>query len=233
MTQQEAPQGAQHQPELIPSTPGAEQSECGGIDARTGLGRVQMLLLLLVCAAPVIASYFTYYVVKPGGGKTNYGMLVQPQRPIPEALAARDENGVSAPLAQVARGKWLLFSVDGAKDCGEPCAKKLFIIRQLRLGLNQDAGRVIPAWLVTDDAPIDPRVLSAYGDDRSAMRFLRVDRAALAAWMGVDGELADGIYLVDQRGNYMMHFPGAPEPARMLKDLAKLLKWNHTSAEGE
>ena len=34
---------------------------------RTRAGRWQMLLLALVCAAPVIASYFSYYVVRPEG----------------------------------------------------------------------------------------------------------------------------------------------------------------------
>ena len=41
-----------------------------------------MLLVLLVCAAPVIASYFTYYVVRPEG-RRNYGELIEPQRPFP------------------------------------------------------------------------------------------------------------------------------------------------------
>ena len=30
-------------------------------------GRLKMLLVLLVCAAPVIASYFTYFVIRPEG----------------------------------------------------------------------------------------------------------------------------------------------------------------------
>ena len=34
---------------------------------RTARGRLKMLLVLLVCAAPVIASYFTYFVVRPEG----------------------------------------------------------------------------------------------------------------------------------------------------------------------
>ncbi len=32
---------------------------------RRRYGRIKMLLLLLVCAAPIIASYFTYYVIRP------------------------------------------------------------------------------------------------------------------------------------------------------------------------
>jgi hypothetical protein len=34
---------------------------------RTAMGRLRMLMVLLVCASPVVASYFTYYVVRPEG----------------------------------------------------------------------------------------------------------------------------------------------------------------------
>ncbi len=43
------------------------------VDAhRTRAGRWKMLAVLAVCAAPVIASYFTYYVVRPEG-RRNFG----------------------------------------------------------------------------------------------------------------------------------------------------------------
>ena len=41
--------------------------------------RPELALVLLVCAAPVIASYFTYYVIRPDG-RRNYGELIEPQR---------------------------------------------------------------------------------------------------------------------------------------------------------
>src|SRR5664279_636678 len=50
---------------------------------RTGSGRWKMLAVFLVCAAPVVASYFTYYVVRPEG-RRNFGELIEPQRPLPE-----------------------------------------------------------------------------------------------------------------------------------------------------
>ena len=45
---------------------------------RTRMGRWKMIAMLLICASPVIASYFTYYVVRPEG-RRNYGELIQPQ----------------------------------------------------------------------------------------------------------------------------------------------------------
>ncbi|MDP3708373.1 MAG: hypothetical protein Q8R56_09825, partial [Polaromonas sp.] len=40
----------------------------------TAAGRWKMLAVLLVCASPVIASYFTYYVIRPEG-RRNFGEL--------------------------------------------------------------------------------------------------------------------------------------------------------------
>jgi len=57
---------------LIPAT----QHELPRPNPQTRRGRIQMILLLLFCAAPVIASYLAYYVFKLEGGKTNFGLLV-------------------------------------------------------------------------------------------------------------------------------------------------------------
>ena len=43
---------------------------------RTVSGRLRMLLVMLVCAAPVVASYLTYYVIRPQGSP-QLGQLVQ------------------------------------------------------------------------------------------------------------------------------------------------------------
>ena len=61
-----------------------------------GPGRWKLIAVLAVCAAPLIASYFTYYVIKPKGGVTNYGALIDPrQYPIP-AMASTALDGPPA-----------------------------------------------------------------------------------------------------------------------------------------
>ena len=75
---------------------------------RTRSGRWKMLLLALVCAAPVLASYFMYYVVRPEG-RTNYGELIDPQRPLP-AWSGVDAHGRTVPLNTL-KNQWLLVSV--------------------------------------------------------------------------------------------------------------------------
>ncbi len=197
----------------------------GRIDARTHRGRLQMLFLLLVCASPVIASYFTYYVIRPTGGTTNYGALVDPQRPAP-AISLTDEQGQPVPMAAL-RGKWLLLMAAPA-NCDEACVRRLFTIRQIRAGQGEDSARILPVWLVTDDKPIDPRLAAAYNEPYAGVRFLRAPRDVVLKWLpagdGLNAE--DTIYLVDPLGNLMMRFPADPDPKKMSSDLKKLLKYS-------
>jgi cytochrome oxidase Cu insertion factor (SCO1/SenC/PrrC family) len=185
-------------------------------------GRWMLLLIIGICAAPVIASYFTYYVVKPRGGATNYGVLVDPQRPIPPALQVTDEHGQPVPLTSL-EGHWLMVVVNKS-DCDDTCAKKLYFIRQIRLTQGAERDRVQTVWLRTDDGAVPKKVLDAYQDTR----MLVADPAALQAWLPADAgtQNTDHIYLVDPNGNLMMRFPKDPDPSKIKRDLAKLLKIN-------
>lgn len=208
-----------------PQDPGSGAHADTRIDARTRKGRIQMLLLLLVCASPVIASYLTFYVIKPAGGQTNYGTLIEPQRPLP-AVSVTDERGDAVPLAQF-KGKWLLVSTDAAA-CDEACAKKLFTIRQIRAGQGKERERIVPVWLVTGDGSIDPRLSAAYNEPYAGVRFLRIDDEAARRWLpAADGErIESGLYLVDPLGNLMMRFPRDPDPKKVHSDLNRLLKYS-------
>ena len=89
--------------------------------SRTLRGRVRMLLVLLVCAAPVVASYVTYFVIRPEG-RTNYGTLILPTRSLP-ALPLRTLDG-AAVAAGTLRGQWLLVVVAPAA-CDAACQDRL------------------------------------------------------------------------------------------------------------
>lgn len=189
---------------------------------RTARGRLKMLLVLLVCATPVIASYFTYFVIRPEG-RTNYGELILPMRPIPEGLALNDLKGQPVPASSL-RGQWLLVVVAGGA-CDAACEKHLWLQRQLRETLGRDKDRVDKLWLVVDDAAPRPETLAAIGVGVPA-QVLRVPPAALAAWLepGKGHVLADHLYIVDPMGNWMMRSPVDPEPARLKRDVEKLLR---------
>jgi len=178
-----------------------------------------LYLLLAVCAAPVVASYTAYYLMPPAG-RTNYGALVQPQRPLP-ALGLRRLDGAAVPAGSL-RGSWTMLQVDGG-DCDAACEKKLWQMRQVRLTAGRDADRVQRVWLIVDEAPLATTLLREY----DGTRFLRASHDEIAAFLPVadsDSGLADHIWLIDPLGNLMLRWPKDADPNRMKKDLVKLLK---------
>lgn len=176
------------------------QEAADGDARRTAMGRMRMLLVLAVCAAPVVASYFTYYVVHPTG-RAAHGELIDPVRPVPAASAATlDGKPVALPSL---KGQWLLASV-ASGACDAACERRLYLQRQLRETLGKDKDRVDWVWFVDDAAPVREELLRAV----SQATVVRVDHRVLEAWLapGAGHALADHLYLVDPMGNWMMRF---------------------------
>ncbi|HTH43926.1 MAG TPA: cytochrome C oxidase subunit I [Oxalicibacterium sp.] len=182
-------------------------------------GRWKLFAILLVCAAPIILSYLTYYVIKPSG-RTNYGTLIDPRNyPIPP-LGTATLDGKPAALADY-QGKWIMLQVDQGA-CPEACQKKLYDMRQLRLAQGKDMDRIERVWLITDGAPLDTMLMREY----DGTRLLRARADLVKAWLPVDDGTvaADHIFMIDPRGNLMMRFPKDADPNKIKKDINKLLK---------
>lgn len=180
-----------------------------------------MLAVLLVCAAPVIASYFTYFVLRPEG-RRNFGELIEPQRSLPD-LAAQQLDGKAMNLREL-KGQWLLVSVAGGA-CDAVCQNNLYLQRQLRTALGKDKERLDWVWLVNDNAALPAALQPAL----TGATVLRVDAAALAQWLAPapNQTLAAHLYVVDPMGNWMLRFP--PEldrtgASKAKKDLSNLLR---------
>ena len=202
----------------------AQAVDSGG--KRTAAGRWKMVLVLLICAAPVIASYFTYYLVRPEG-RRNFGELIEPQRSLPD-IDASNLEGKTVNLRTL-KGQWLLVSV-GSGACNEACAHNLYLQRQLHTSLGKDKDRVERVWLIADEIPTDEKPVEA--SLRAAITdavVLRLGMPQLASWLyPADGQrLADHLFLVDPMGNWMMRFPASLDlaaAARAKKDIERLLR---------
>ena len=198
--------------------------------AQSRRGRITMLVILFACALPVIASYFTYYVIRPGG-RTNYATLIEPQRPLPalDVVPAQDMDGHSVPLTTL-KGQWLMIVVAPA-GCGKLCESNLFLQRQLREMMGAERDRIQKVWLVDSPEPIAPALAAAVAANPGVATY-RVDRAALERWLEPEPHhaLEDHLYIVDPLGNWMMRTPANPDPVRLKKDVDKLLRasawWN-------
>ena len=97
--------------------------------------------------------------------------------------------------------------------------------RQLREMLGAERDRVDKVWLVSDGAPLAPALRAAV-DAKPAVTVLRIDPAALAAWLAPEPGhgLEEHLYIVDPMGEWMMRMPADPEPMRVKRDLERLLR---------
>jgi cytochrome oxidase Cu insertion factor (SCO1/SenC/PrrC family) len=190
---------------------------------RIALGRWKMLALLVACAAPVMASYFTYYVVRPNA-HTNYGTLISPQSPLPENLQLTTLEGKTV-LADKLRGNWLLVSVDSAR-CDKHCEDKLYWMRQLRAAQGKERNRVDRVWLITDEEKLDAKLKLNY-EGTYTLRMIGSESANNARkWLYTNNSIniSDHLYLIDPQGNAMMRYPKEADANKIKRDISRLMR---------
>jgi hypothetical protein len=196
-------------------------ARAGDEQQRVRSGRWKMMLVLAVCAAPVVASYFTYFVLRPQG-RTNYSTLIQPTRGLPADLPLKTLEGQPVQASSL-KGQWLLISVGGGA-CDRACDKRLFLQRQLREMLGKDRDRLDKVWLVTDEAAVAPALREALQIPPTTV--LRTSPQALARWLQPEPghALEESLYIVDPMGEWMMRTPPEPDPAKLKHDLERLMR---------
>jgi hypothetical protein len=189
--------------------------------SRTNAGRIRMIFVMLVCAAPVIASYLTYYVIRPQTLR-NFGTLIQPVKPLP-GINAQALDGKEVSLSSL-KGQWLLVSVASAA-CDSACQSNLLLQRQIRASLGREKERTDWVWLVTDNEPVSKELLAGTSD----AVVLRVTPENLSPWLSAEPghDLAEHLYLIDPHGNWMMRFPpglNIEQAASLKRDWERLLR---------
>ncbi|MFA5488509.1 MAG: hypothetical protein WC284_04740 [Candidimonas sp.] len=190
-----------------------------------------LILILLISLAPVVFALLAYYAPALGlrpQGHTNYGALIDPQRPVPssQALPLVSREGEPFDLASL-RGKWILVTADSA-DCPESCVKKLFTLRNSHASQGKNVDRLARVWFLIDDqADVSPQLLEAY----KGTHMLRVDADELLAFLAPaagpadrDAALKGPMWIIDPLGNLMMAFPPDADPISVRDDITKLLK---------
>jgi hypothetical protein len=206
----------------VHSLPEPAMAEVPDDPRRKKNGRLKMLLVLAMCVSPVVASYLTYFVIKPQG-RTNYSDLISPSRDLPADLPLTKLTGEAVPALSL-RGQWLMVVVSDAA-CDASCEKSLYLQRQLRETLGREKARIDKVWFITDTAAPRAEVMQAISQGTPAT-VLRVPREALAKWFApATGQALDAhIYIVDPMGQWMMRTPINPDPSKLKRDVEKLLR---------
>lgn len=199
-------------------------------------------LIIAACVAPVVISYFMYYVVKPGG-ETNTGAIYSPTpelaaTPVSTLVkASRESNLVDVlrllpPAEQAIRndlnllsdyaGRWLLV-VRSPRQCNEECEKLLVDVRQIRLASGRERTRIERLWWVQPGAePIaGPAIDPNFANELQGTYLVE---GAWAVEPKYPEATAPTVYIIDPLGRLVMQFAPGTEPAKIRKDLNKLLK---------
>ncbi|RBP53079.1 cytochrome C oxidase subunit I [Arenicella xantha] len=181
--------------------------------------RVQMVLILVVFAAPVVAAYF----YKPTHFN-NYGDIYQPVRPVSNLMMHGTDGVVEMDSL---RRQWVFLIV--AQDaCSAECEANILKMRQLRFMQNNDMTRIRTVFLhsgLTDELAVDLAAkyspIEAYSSEPAAfqewVKVLKLDDAPKEAEK-------DRFYVIDPAGNLMMSYPASADPNIMKKDVKRLLK---------
>jgi len=169
---------------------------------------------------PLLASFWMYYGTQwRPASRVNHGELVIPARPLPQ---------VNPPvvLGTPARGAlfkhtWTLVYV-GPGTCADSCRQSLYVMRQVRLALNNEMNRVERVFLATSDC-CDRSFLT---QEHSGI--VAVDASGAAPLPLVSEFPQDqrehSLFVVDPLGNLMMRFDTREDPKGLLQDLQKLLR---------
>ena len=176
----------------------------------------KLLLLIAVMIAPIAFSYMLFYWGAPSGS-VNYGELIKFKKALPD-VALRQPNGEAFNISQL-RGKWIMLVVDSG-ECGESCRKKLYYMRQVRLMQNKKMDRIERVWLI-DDGKIPKDDIK---EDFKGTIFINAQKNRLLKEIPAKVSRHDHIYIIDPLGNLMMRFPKDIDPAKIAKDIKRLLK---------
>lgn len=185
-------------------------------NARARSGRLQALLILLICASPIVGGTIAFKFWE-SGRTTNYGELITPRK---VEIVGQGADQRRAALSDY-QGKWRYVMFD-AGQCDEQCQRKLLYTRQIRLAQGREQTRIERIWLIDDRSVPNAGHVALYAD----AHVITLASPSVASEFEPQGSARQYIYLVDPLGNLMMRYSADPDPARMIKDLQRLLKYS-------
>ena len=178
---------------------------------------------------PLAIAFCTYYGTgwRPSG-HVNHGALISPVRRLPAVALPRVSLETSTPDAPTTaipfRGLWSLVYVGGG-DCDAACREALYVMRQTRLGLNNDMTRVERVFLLSREC-CNRSFLA-----REHAGLVVLDTSAPPAERLLAPFPPEGrehtLFVVDPLGNLMMSYDARGNPRGLLEDLKKLLILSH------
>lgn len=181
--------------------------------------------LAVIFLAPVIVSWalFSFTDVGRNQEKYGHGVLINPPRKLPDMMLTDPANPRAG---QRLYGKWnIVYLASGA--CGSECDNGLYTMRQLRLAVGREAHRLRRVLIVFNpaDQALSGEQLNRYSGQLTA----KAGEGLLQAFKLTEAERPvnlQRLYIIDPLGNLMMCYPEGTDPAGIIKDLKRLLKFS-------
>ncbi|MBV9696228.1 MAG: hypothetical protein JO005_04800, partial [Gammaproteobacteria bacterium] len=171
-----------------------------------------LALLAGLFLLPLLVAFCTYYGSswRPAR-RLNHGELLRPARPLPEARLDA-APGWPAPPAPLWHGQWSLVYA-GMGACPQECREALTLMRQTRLALNQDMGRVRRVFMVRAGCCPAAELM------REHPGLIVVDATGPAGaplLQQFPDEPAARVFLVDPLGNLILSYDARQDPHGLL-----------------
>ncbi|HKK16633.1 MAG TPA: hypothetical protein VJ981_07990 [Gammaproteobacteria bacterium] len=178
-------------------------------------------LVLLFTLPILIAWYLVFFTdFNHGRGGYEHGDLVAPARQLPDKSLHDPLSGKTSSL----HGKWTMLTVVNG-NCEDICHENLYRMRQIRLAMGKEIGRLQRAVYFSQSKNND-ELKSLFADyaGQLVLPNNEVDESFLDTLTVSGVENSGAICLVDPAGFYMMIYPYDTEPGGMIKDLKRLLR---------
>lgn len=182
--------------------------------------RIKFLALVAVFVLPFIGSWLAFYVFEIKPDSRNYGDLVIPARPLELVdLQTIEKQTLNGDFWK----KWTFVIIDDGR-CGQICQENLYYLRQLRIALGRDVGRVQNLLLSPESFTEGFDGFLVDFPDLSVVE--QVPQVFVEQFRLTDNPSKNKpfIYLVDPLGNLMMTYPDKNDPSSILSDMRRLLK---------
>ena len=184
------------------------------------------LLAMLGCLflLPLALAFWVYYGTDWRPVRTvNHGELITPARPLP-AVHLQPAIETDAPPAELFHRKWSLVYV-GDGQCDDTCRKSLYVMRQTRLSLNNEMGRVERVFLTTANCCAKDYL----AHEHPGLHVFDASSTAAQSLLNVFpvADREQSLFIVDPLGNLMMRYDVRQNPKGLLQDLKKLLSLSH------
>ena len=180
--------------------------------------RRKLVFLFAIAIVPMFVAYglFFYFPDLIPASTTNEGVLIQP--PLSGVTL-----GLIEPVVEP-RGVWTML-IPVAATCSEQCQQRLYLSRQIKIGLGKDADRIERIALLSIDPSTELQALLAaeHGDLTAQVFSSQALQSALQRRLpGATG--AEYLLLMDPNGNIMMFYSFEKIGAPLRKDIKHLLK---------